>query len=466
MLWPTLADLPDMDIPINNFEEARVILSWEDMNEHMRVSALTKHTRIPSSDNPIKNSFSSYSPIAEDRVVPPNKECDDREVPYWNLVRRACHPDSAARRSTAETSEQLRHIPDWDGVPDDDYVQNFTSSTMPCNNPHLRNLHGNLIHPEHSSTTSKLLPVFSASKISGIHNDIILPSAVYFDSAIEFAGRDAAALRLPWDSKRSVAFWRDRPTGDREASSWRRAQRQRLVSMTNATLIESEQHLRTALAMAETQKDRLHIINKIAGNSPLPRPSYHLAATQTRPSSLATWVGKIANTSLTDVTEPHLLPWFEPAHSVSAQRLFEHKYLPDLDGYAASGHYRSLLLSSSVPLKSTIHREWHDARPVPWAHFVPLDNTLRNWWGVMEYFVGFNSTDVLGYEDAALNRAGHDEEARRIALQGQEWAEKALTHEDMTLYIFRLLLEYARVCDERRLDMGWTGDLGEAANAS
>lgn len=84
----------------------------------------------------------------------------------------------------------------------------------------------------------------------------------------------------------------------------------------------------------------------------------------------------------------------------------------------------------------------------------------------MEYFVGFNSTDVLGFEDAALDRAGHDEEARRIALQGQEWAEKALTHEDMTLYIFRLLLEYARVCDERRLDMGWTGDLGEAANAS
>jgi hypothetical protein len=36
-----------------------------------------------------------------------------------------------------------------------------------------------------------------------------------------------------------------------------------------------------------------------------------------------------------------------------------------------------------------------------------------------------------------------------------------LRKEDMLVYVLRLLLEYARVVDERREVMGWVGDLGE-----
>ncbi len=61
----------------------------------------------------------------------------------------------------------------------------------------------------------------------------------------------------------------------------------------------------------------------------------------------------------------------------------------------------------------------------------------------MEYF-------VLGRRDAV---------AERIALGGREWAGKVLRREDMAVYVLRVLLEYARLGDERREHMGWVGDL-------
>ena len=48
---------------------------------------------------------------------------------------------------------------------------------------------------------------------------------------------------------------------------------------------------------------------------------------------------------------------------------------------------------------------------------------------------------------------------KRIALQGQQWAEQVLRREDMTLYIFRLLLEYGRLGADERMDLGWVQDL-------
>ena len=137
--------------------------------------------------------------------------------------------------------------------------------------------------------------------------------------------------------------------------------------------------------------------------------------------------------------------------------MFMYKFLPDVDGYAYSGRYHSFLDSTSLPIKATVYSEWHRSRLIPWYHFVPMDNTFRDWWGIMEYFAGYDA-ETFG-ADKSLRREAHDEDARRIAVQGMEWSAKHLRKDDMIVYIYRLLLEYARICDDTRDSMGWVGDL-------
>ena len=74
-----------------------------------------------------------------------------------------------------------------------------------------------------------------------------------------------------------------------------------------------------------------------------------------------------------------------------------------------------------------------------------MDNTFIDIYGIMEYFLGNEENGVRG----------HDEMAKTIAMGGKEWSEKVLRKEDMQIYMLRLLLEYARVCDDDREIMGW-----------
>ena len=123
------------------------------------------------------------------------------------------------------------------------------------------------------------------------------------------------------------------------------------------------------------------------------------------------------------------------------QRQFQHKYLPDIDGNGVSPRFRQFLKSNSLPIKATIWKEWHDDRLIAWKHFVPMDNTYMDFYGIMEYLLG------------------HDKEARQIAEEGARWADRVMRKEDMLVYVYRLVLEYARVMDPQRNNMGFVGDL-------
>jgi hypothetical protein len=51
-----------------------------------------------------------------------------------------------------------------------------------------------------------------------------------------------------------------------------------------------------------------------------------------------------------------------------------------------------------------------------------------------------------------------EKEAEAIAREGRVWTEKVLRKEDMEIYMFRLLLEWGRLTDERRKDVGFRMD--------
>lgn len=71
----------------------------------------------------------------------------------------------------------------------------------------------------------------------------------------------------------------------------------------------------------------------------------------------------------------------------------------------------------------------------------------------MEYFIGYKPLPRMKALSARLKR-GHDEIARQIVENGRDWAVQVLRREDMVLYFWRVVLEYARICDERREQMG------------
>ena len=80
---------------------------------------------------------------------------------------------------------------------------------------------------------------------------------------------------------------------------------------------------------------------------------------------------------------------------------------------------------------------------------------MMDWFGLMEYFVGYQPPG--GNIQAHSSR--HDLTAKTIAQDGHDWSRKVLRHEDMVLYFWRVILEYARICDDRRENMGWVDDL-------
>ena len=165
-----------------------------------------------------------------------------------------------------------------------------------------------------------------------------------------------------------------------------------------------------------------------------------------------------------------------------------YKYTAVLDGDSGDSDttFINHLSAGTVVLKASIYKQWYDSRITPWLHFVPMDNTFVDMYGIMEFFLGSqasatsedyphlkveapahehhfhntnNEIDKRQKNRIKRKEDSHDETAMKISRAGQEWAEKVLRKEDMLLYMYRLVLEYARIIDDRRAGLGWVGDL-------
>ena len=356
---------------------------------------------------------------------------------FWKIVRRGCPSDSAAIKTAVQeshvappnitTENAQSHL--YKG-----YVANYTLSNQVCHQPDLQNLEGVLIRPLSTSSTKVMFPMFGGSKLT-VNNEILLPAPMYWNEEERFTGGDDHGIS--WGEKKNKVIWRGVATGGTNtADNWRGFQRHRFVAMANGTKI----------SRVEAGLDKPE-------NFALPGKEYALAA-QTH-GKLGEWVNSFSDVGFTDLScSPpqdgkcnYTDFYYKTIKGQKMAEQFDNKFLPDIDGNSFSGRYLGFLRSTSLPIKSTLWREWHDSRLVPWKHFVPMDNRFTDFYGIMEYFVGYG-------EDS-----GHDQAAEKIAAEGKEWAELVLRKEDMLIYVFRLLLEYARVLDEEREKMGWVDDV-------
>ncbi|KAF2441521.1 glycosyltransferase family 90 protein, partial [Karstenula rhodostoma CBS 690.94] len=379
----------------------------------------------------------------------------------WSLVQRACPPDSATARG--ELMADIWQLPGHTEMehsaaallplelPTDSsegYVANWTVATDVCRTPRIQGLHGGFVAPKAMNVTRKLFPLFSTSKISA-SNEILIPSFSSFNSS-------NATSPLPWKEKEPKLHWRGPASGGANSElNWRRLQRHRFVSMLNAT------HVEVAEGMLHAGNETT-VGTGYAGNFRLlPSNAYHLASQ--KGAKMAEWVSGWADAGFTDLrcdesgedgTCSYTNEFFSVKKAASdGEEKYKYAAVLDSDAGDDGGELVQRLEEGRVVLRASVYKQWHDSRLIPWLHFVPMDNTFVDVYGVMEYFLG---ADVPGNEKSSEH--GHDEQAQRIAEAGQQWAKKALRKDDALVYLYRLLLEYARVVDVKRHTMGWVGD--------
>lgn len=317
----------------------------------------------------------------------------------------------------------------------DGYVKNFTLSSDICHQPDLQGLEGVLIRPLSTKTTKTYIPMFAGSKLS-VSNEILLPAPMYWNEEVRFTGGNDHGIS--WREKHKGVMWRGVATGGTNTEdNWRGFQRHRFVAMNNGTKLD----------LVKSGKEQPE-------NFALPEESYDIKALKA--NNLGSWVGGLTNVSFIDLFCHYedfgtgcnyTGHYFSPQNGVPLTKQFDYKYMPDIDGNSFSGRYLGLLRSTSLPIKATIFREWHDSRIIPWKHFVPMDNRFGDYYGILEYFLGGAGTK------------GHDKAAEKMASDGKKWAEKVLRKEDMRIYALRLIMEYARILDDNRENMGYVQDV-------
>jgi Glycosyl transferase family 90 len=428
--------LPDMVIPCNAMDEPRLLLPWETVNDYVEKERASRRM-APTEE--VSDVYHNWRKDEEDKSVEATK-VDWKVTASISLVRKACPPDS-----------QIRNV---DGISDETrngsmpehmfggFVSNYSLSTSLCHQPDLGIYHGAVNQPLSSSWSQQLIPLFGGSKLT-VNNEIILPAPKPWSEDQRFNAGEGA--NTDWETKESQTMWRGTATGGRHhPTNWHQFHRHRFIYLTNGTKMRG----------ADKAYDKILTPSfmQTATSTLSPQTRNHLA-------DYLSYTNDVAFTDLfCDEVGENGSCWyldkdFSVVPAIPMSQHFNYKYLPDIDGNSFSGRYRAFLVSTSLPLKATIYREWHDSRLVAWKHFVPMDNRFTDYYGIIEYFRGYEGG---AGEDPVL---GHDDAAQKIAYAGRDWAKKVLRKEDMQIYVFRLLLEYARVSDDNRDELGFVGDL-------
>ncbi|CAM1505329.1 Fc.00g109660.m01.CDS01 [Cosmosporella sp. VM-42] len=405
--------LPNMDLAFNIHDEPRVVVPHEDL---ARLVQKAKDTTMPAANAIMKpkNTFSKNAPELNDGQSFEETKLTRFNVfahqPTWTNSRMSCPPDSPSR--ALEEDERSDDLSKY-GVSELGFVYNTTAMSDICLTPSLSSTFGFFDRPNAYNIVHDLFPIFSQSKISS-YGDLIYPSPWYWYEKVAYDEE----MDKEWTKKEAKLYWRGSTTGGFSRNGgWRRQHRQHLVQKINA----GEQ------AKIMTNKDGDENPNwKV---TEVPRGDYR---------------------DLIDVHFSHVgqcdpgdceaqIEFFDVTDRVEQQDAWGYKYLLDMDGNAFSGRFYAFLQSRSLTFKLAVFREWHYEWLKPWAHYIPFSLQGEDWLEAVRFF---DSKDGQN-------------EAERIAMASREWANKVVRKEDMEVWFFRLLLEYARVIDDKREVIGF-----------
>lgn len=437
MLEPFIHHLPDMDVAFNINDECRVAISWERL-QSMRYSA---KTQLRSPENKLSKTWSenraqSWSRnTTRDQNSPPLFVDFSFAKVYNPIGRPTCPPKSRARttyvsdtQTICATCAQSHSL--------DQFVRNWKLSADICHQPDLAFLHGFFLSPASFKVSQELLPVFSQSKVSGF-NDILYPSSWNYVDKVKYEPGDSNS-DPPYSKKEPTVFWRGTTSeGKSDYGTWKGMVRQRLLHLANN---HTSNHVSVLLPAAKSGTFTYKTFKGAKLRQFLDlKTDIHIAESVARCGS-----GDCEAQTLEFGTVPR----------TDFQDHWKYRFLFDMDGAGFSGRFLPFLQSRSLPFRTALFRQWLDSRLTPWLHFVPQDLRLHDFYSTLAYFAGAREVDGNGKVKKHIMKA-HDKEGEWIAEEGRRWAEKAIRKEDMEIYMFRLLLEWARLTDDRRDELGF-----------
>ncbi|KFZ13948.1 hypothetical protein V502_06328, partial [Pseudogymnoascus sp. VKM F-4520 (FW-2644)] len=323
------------------------------------------------------------------------------------------------------------------------FMRNISLSLDPCFQPDLRTVSSFLSSPGTVPNTGypadALTPIFSSRKIEG-YNDILFPfPGTYVPSTP--ASNPSLSLSAPGQKPfvelRDVLYWRgEAPPSGLGAHDWQGVSEQRLVTLAHQA--PSDEKIPILLPFDTTGKKheygyvRLAAISdqiKVdAGFTGVPERNCHREEEcQAQREHFGT------NATLGNSDEDK----------------YSSRYLLTTD-ISEPKEFLTNVISRSVAVRSGIFKSWYDKRLTPWIHYIPLDMRWQGLHSTMAYFMGLSGT-VKGVQ---VSMDSQVKEANWIAEQGKARAESVVREADAEVYLFRLLLEWGRVVDDYRDEVG------------
>ncbi|KAE8450914.1 hypothetical protein EG329_005354 [Mollisiaceae sp. DMI_Dod_QoI] len=428
--------LPDMDIAMNRHDQPRVVVPWDDIQALLSKEASARQIYPDAADEWTKD---MHGLLKENDTEPVIIDPEFFQAPgkqYMLIAKEACPPDSHARKEGSSIrSAELLYKDNRGG-----FITNFNLSSDLCTvGPEIESKHGFLFAPSTIVASKKLLPIFGESKVN-VNADILFPANMYYKNDDRYAYDPS--YDYEWDDKKDRMIWRGVTSGGTNtADNWKDMHRQRLVLLTNATVM-ADQEVRIMTEDASRQGEYKNFGHFCPSEFATKHTDIGFTEAFACVPDCAFYDGVLTYKSMTTLSQQ-----------------FESKYVIDVDGHSFSGRWHAFLQSKSLGIKSTIFREWHDSRLFAWRHFVPLDSRYDELYSILTYFIGLGNHSVLANGQPYVPR--HDFEARKLGRQGREWASKVLRREDIEIYLFRLLIEYARVIDDNRDRLGYAADGSE-----
>ncbi|CAG8980511.1 hypothetical protein HYALB_00013743 [Hymenoscyphus albidus] len=419
--------LPDMDLAFDINDESRVTVPWAEMKKH-KEDAILARKKLSQSKN--LQSFSTDIAWDSDFLSPEPPLSSPSEYFYSASFRSSfeeygtigCLPDSLSRSQTRWNQKSFCPqcaAPHSLGP----FISNWTLSGSLCHQPDLRNLHGLHLSPAAFKPTTKLYPIFSQSKIPTF-NDILFPSPWNYQDKVNYeSNKDPSFSR-----KQNTLFWRGATSeGVALHGAWQGMQRQRFVHLMN---------------YAQNTTTHNFLLTQAQGYGYC-HQSLPLSELRSATNIDVSFVDSPARCGGYDCQIQKIE--FDWGTSVSFQDHWQYKYLFDLDGAGFSGRFLPFLKSRSLVLRAASFRQWFDERLTAWTHYVPVDPRLHDVWDLLAYFGGIGIARI----------GAREAEAQKIALDGRNWAGRVLRKNDMEVYMFRLLLEWGRIVDDRRESIGF-----------
>ncbi|KAL7418792.1 hypothetical protein Q5752_006475 [Cryptotrichosporon argae] len=447
MLEKFQAKLPNMDFPINEKAEGRILVPWEE-NLFANLTA---------------DSSKGIEHVLGGEFIPDWQ--GDGNV--WEAYRRTCEPSSQARRLFGSLRAQLKEgqVPisrlaaagitsDVTGTEDFTFPRTTDDTFSFCDHPWAHYNQGHFFSDWR--TIHALYPMFSPAKGAG-YSDILIPSHYYFSSTkrytygwdpVNMIIKDVDDMETAWEDKADDIFWRGATTGGGSSPPGFLAQyqRHRLIRMTSDT----------------------SDVNKTVVFANPPGTNNFVSA-QVAIGQLNADMMDVAFTKAVGCTQyPGGCDGMRKDHrfadAVPLGENWRHKYLIDIDGMGYSARLFALLKSESAVLKSTVYTEFMSEWIQPWLHYIPVSQMYSEIYNIHAYFSGpsqamlsaVNTTrDHFQAPGLSTRRLDGDAELRKIARAGREWMFKVGRKIDMEIYVYRLCLEWARLNADDREAMSY-----------